>query len=65
LSAEQKNLLKVVLGDLPEKHGITGKRWSGKQLSSYISQQYGITLGVRACQRLLRKLNVHHSGGEK
>ena len=62
LSAEQKNALKVVLGELPEKHGITGKRWNGKRLSSHISQQYGITLEVRACQRLLRKLNAHHSG---
>jgi len=53
LTQEQKNEIRTVLQQLPEEHGIQGKSWNGKNLSSFISQRYGITLQIRACQRIL------------
>ncbi len=31
------------------------KMWNGKMLSEYIFERYGITLGLRQCERYLRK----------
>lgn len=56
LSKVQKEELQMVMQELPEKWGLQGKRWNGKNLSSYISQHYGITLEVRSCQRLFHEL---------
>jgi transposase len=57
LTQEQKKATGVVLsGSLPEKQGLAGKTWNGKNLSLYIERQYGITLKVRACQLLLREI---------
>jgi transposase len=53
LTQEQKNEIRTVLQQLPEIQGIQGKSWNGKNLSSFISQRYGITLQIRACQRIL------------
>jgi len=53
LTQEQKNEIRTVLQQLPEEHEIQGKSWNGKNLSSFISQRYGITLQIRACQRIL------------
>lgn len=40
----------------PEDFGLVGRIWDGKTLSVWIEQQFGITLGVRQCQRLFRSL---------
>jgi transposase len=56
LSKAQRDEIKLVLRESPEKQGMDVKRWSGSSLSSYISRHYGISLKVRACQRLFRKL---------
>jgi transposase len=56
LTQEQKNEIRFALLQLPEKHGIHGKSWSGKNLSSFISQRYGIMLKIRSCQRLFLEL---------
>lgn len=56
LSKGQKSDLVKVLRESPGKHGIHGKRWSGKLLSTYISRRFGITLKDRSCQRLFREL---------
>jgi transposase len=53
LTQEQKDGIKTVLQQLPEEHGVQGRFWSGKNLSKFISQRYGITLQIRACQRLI------------
>jgi transposase len=58
LNKGQKVAIKKVLQDLPEEHDVPGKRWKGGNLSCYISRQYGITLNIRTCQRLLRELNI-------
>jgi len=58
LTKEQKNELKAVLQQIPEKHGISGEVWNGRNLSLYISRHYGIILKIRSCQRLLRQLSA-------
>jgi transposase len=56
LTEEQKQELKIVLQDLPEKHGITSNLWDGKSLSAYIERHYGVIVKTRTCQRLFHQL---------
>ena len=58
LTKVQKNDIKMVLREFPEKRGLSDKKWNGKTLSLYISQHYGIHLKVRSCQRLIRQLTA-------
>ena len=59
LTKSQKEEIKKVLQELPEKRGIHDKMWNGRNLSSYISGHYGIRLKVRSCQRLLHELTAN------
>ena len=61
LSQAQKDEIKTILQDSPEKRGIHGHRWNGKNLSSYIRLHYDIMLKIRSCQKLLKELT--HDGG--
>ena len=54
LTAEQLNAIKEAVADDPTKSGYL--RWDGKALSDYIEKTFRVTLGVRQCQRLFRKL---------
>jgi transposase len=56
LSEAQRQELRVVIQESPEKHGITTNIWDDKSLSAYIEKQYGIILKIRACQRLFHQL---------
>lgn len=56
LTEQQQVEIKAILQETPEKHGVTANIWDGKSLSFYIQKTYNITLGVRQCQRLFRKL---------
>lgn len=56
LSDQQVQEVKAVLRWMPDKVGLAGSRWDGKTLASWIERQFGIELGVRQCQRLLRQL---------
>ncbi|MBL8382505.1 MAG: helix-turn-helix domain containing protein [Burkholderiales bacterium] len=38
----------------PRRLGYASPRWSGALLSAHLAQVYGMRLGVRQCQRLLR-----------
>jgi transposase len=52
----QKQELKEVLQESPEKHGISINIWDGKSLSAYIDMRYGIVMKTRTCQRLFHQL---------
>jgi transposase len=39
----------------PQAAGLSGNLWDGKTLSIWIEQSYGITIGVRQCQRMFRQ----------
>jgi len=54
----QKDDIKMVLQELPERFGIPDKKWNGRNLSSYINEHYGIRLKVRSCQRLIHELTA-------
>jgi transposase len=56
LSEKQRQELKSVIKESPDRHGITANIWDGKSLSYYIERQYGIIMKTRACQRLFHKL---------
>jgi transposase len=40
----------------PGAFGLTGHLWDGNLLSAHLRQRYGITLGVRQCQRIFGRL---------
>jgi len=40
----------------PRELGYEQNRWDGQLLARHLSRQYGLRLGVRQCQRLLRAL---------
>jgi len=56
LSEEQRQELKQVIQEAPEKHGITSNVWDGKSLSAYIERRYSIVMKTRTCQRLFHQL---------
>ena len=59
LTKVQKDEIRLVLREFPEKCGIHDKQWNGRNLSVYISQHYGAHLKIRSCQRLLYKLTAY------
>ena len=54
LSEEQYAQIKEALTHDPEEYGYLV--WDGKALSEHIQKTFGITLGVRQCQRIFNKL---------
>ena len=58
LSEKQRQELVAVIGESPEKHGISGEKWNGKRLSAYIGEHYGIIMRTRTCHRLFHQLGV-------
>ena len=56
LSIEQKEEIKKVLQEFPEKAGISSNIWDGKSLSYYIETRYNIVLKTRSCQNLFKEL---------
>lgn len=56
LTAEQEIQIGLAVEvDTPTEYGYLV--WDGPTVSKFIYQQYGVTLGVRQCQRLLHKLD--------
>ena len=56
LNEKQLVELAKALRKSPEDFSLTGRIWDGKTLSAWVEQHFGITLGVRQCQRLFRSL---------
>ena len=46
-----------ILRKAPNDVGLVGNLWDGPALAVLIEERYGLTVGVRQCQRLFRKLN--------
>ncbi len=53
---EQYHEIGEILRQSPLDVGLGTNLWDGKTLSEFIQSRYGITLGVRQCQRLFRRL---------
>lgn len=56
LSPSQVDAIDAALRTSPADFGLGVHLWDGKTLSAFIQQQWGISLGVRQCQRLFRQL---------
>ena len=56
LKSDQLDNISLTLRGSPEDVGLSGHLWDGKTLSEYIEKHYKITIGVRQCQRMFRKL---------
>lgn len=56
LTDDQLEQVNQVLRAAPSDVGLTGNLWDGKTLNAYLSQRFGVELGVRQCQRLFRQL---------
>lgn len=56
LNERQMAVIGRALREAPVAHGLSGNIWDGKTLSAFIEKRYGISLGVRQCQRLFRQL---------
>jgi transposase len=56
LSETQREELKAIIQESPEKHGMAINIWDGKSLSAYILIKYGIVMRTRTCQRLFHQL---------
>lgn len=59
LNTSQIEHLKVVLQCHPSQAGLSANIWDGKALSYYIDKAFSITLQVRQCQRLFRKMGFN------
>lgn len=56
LNTVQVAKINVVLRQTPRDAGLSQNLWDGKALSAWVEREYGISLGVRQCQRLFRRL---------
>jgi len=56
LGAAELEAVEAALRGSPQDHGLSANLWDGKNLSAWIEQELGISLGVRQCQRLFRQL---------
>ena len=56
LNEKQMQAVDRALRKAPQEMGVSGNIWDGKTLSAWMKRKYGITLGVRQCQRLFRQL---------
>jgi len=56
LNEQQLHEIQAALRSSPADYGMAANLWDGKLLSHFISQRFGVELGVRQCQRLFRQL---------
>jgi transposase len=56
LDAKQWATLGRDLRREPQKFGHAGQLWDGKLLAAHLRLRYGVTLGVRQCQRIVSQL---------
>lgn len=54
LTAQQSQQLALEVARDPDDCGYHHSRWTGKLLSLHLQRRYGVQLGQRHCQRLLR-----------
>lgn len=58
LTEEQKELLKKDVLTDPRALGYEFSNWEGKSVAYHVKKKYGVKLGVRAAQKLLRSLGL-------
>lgn len=58
LDAQQQAALRHDLDAPPTAVGLSGDTWNGRLLASHLTKSFDTTLGVRQCQRLLRRIRT-------
>jgi transposase len=56
LSRAEMKQVEVALRKSPADYGLPAQLWDGPLLSRFLEKQLGVTLRVRQCQRLFRRL---------
>jgi transposase len=56
LSEEQLLKVEAALRGSPAQFGLPAQLWDGPSLSAYLRKELGVSLKVRQCQRLFRRL---------
>lgn len=56
LTPQQLAQIDAALRKTPNDFGLVGNLWDGKTLAAFIDQQWHVSLSVRQCQRLFRRL---------
>lgn len=60
LNEKQWKKLNRELAGRPKSAGVVLFRWDGKLLVEHLREKYGVTLGLRQCQRILREFRQSH-----
>lgn len=55
---EKEKIKRVVLEDLPEKHGYNSATWTGPMLIDYIGKKFGINYKKAQIYKILAKMNL-------
>lgn len=58
LTTDQWDETKRVLRQNPRELGYTQNLWDGKLLSHHLCVSYGVTIGVRQCQRMFHEMDL-------
>jgi transposase len=56
LNSKQRVQVEEALRRSPADYGLAAQLWDGPLLSSFLKKRFGVTLRVRQCQRLFRRL---------
>ena len=56
LTPRQLEQVSLTLQHPPEEAGLDSSVWDGRTLATLLESRFSVTLGIRQCQRLLRKL---------
>lgn len=54
------NQLQKELRMQPKEFGYSQNLWDGKMFSHHLSNEYGVQIGVRQCQRIFRQMGFRH-----
>jgi len=56
LGRTEMKRVEAALRKSPADYGLLAQLWDGPLLSSFVQRQFGVTLRVRQCQRMFRRL---------
>lgn len=56
LTEQHLATIDAALRKRPAEHHLAGNLWDGKTLSAFVRREWGVSLGVRQCQRVFRQL---------
>ena len=63
LTKDQIATIEKVIKDKPEKVGLKAEQWTGALLAKYITEELGVEMQTRQCQRMLQRFGVSNQRG--